>query len=157
MLAIGDYKSLCPLLICSSLPTICDGNADLLDALMEPKKIADIPPPLTCFSTSPVMSAMLKSCGPIVLVVVSRAPRNIIVLSCSSQEIGHAVLSVVPVYYGMSVAHAARRVSFGSGDLLSFLAVLADISLSKNRSFVKTAFAQVLETRHYVKKSRLNF
>lgn len=51
-------------------------------------------------------------------------------------------MSVVPVYSGWSVGYAAKRVAFGSGDLLSFLAVLADISLSKNRQFVKTAFAQ---------------
>ncbi len=127
LLEVGNYKSANPLLITSSLPTVCEGNEDLLDALMEPGRLCVKPPPHVFFATSPVLSAYEKNnCLPVALVV----------------EIGHALLSIVPVYSGWSMSYAAVRVPFGAVDLLAYLAVLADVSLSKNFTSVKNALAQ---------------
>ena len=139
----GAYKKKNPVIFTSSLPTRSETNANLLDLLADDDGIVTKKVPSRfCFGTSPVFSAFRPNdIHPVALVI----------------HLDYSNLSIVPVYYGISMEHA-RRFDVGMMDLLHYVALLSGFSFGKNidelrsiASQLKVApdFGVAMETRGY--------
>ena len=125
----ASFKKRNPVLFMSSLPTICDGNSNLLDLLNDEEGLVTTKvPSLFSFGTSPVFAAFRSdTVHPTALVI----------------HLDYSNLSIVPVYYGHSMHYARRRVDFGMSDVLQYVALLSGVSFAKNVDALRSISSQL--------------
>jgi actin-related protein len=141
ILKSSGYKKDNPIAFCSSLPTICEGNSELLDVLFEEDVVLTTVPSHVYCGNSALLSSCTFSTNETMLVV----------------ELGFSSTCVYPVYCGSTVSYAGQRFNFGSYEMLQFMAHLSGVSLSKNIKDIKAAFESncrvVLDYEEEMKKS----